>query len=195
MSKRDEIIDAAIKEFAQYSYDAASINRIIKESGTSKGTFYHYFKDKKALYFAIIEDTLRIKQEYFARMSEYMKKENSDFFNMMKAQAKAAMLFMQERPDLYKFGLKFATEQQPLKDEFSQKYLPGVQDTFKKIVESDAAVNSFSKRYPAEFAVRIILYMSMNYFDILFDKGEKPSMEEIERSLDMMYDFLKRGLS
>lgn len=195
MSKRDEIIDAAIKEFAEYSYGAASINRIIKNSGTSKGTFYHYFENKKALYFAVIEDSIRIKQEYFARMSEYLREENSDFFDMMKAQAKAAMVFMQEHPALYRFGMKFAVETQPIKDEFSEKYLPGIQYSFKKIVESEAALNSFSKRYPAEFAVRIIMYMSMNYFDILFDKGAKPSMEEIERSLDMMYDFLKRGLS
>lgn len=195
MSKRDDIIDAAIKEFAEYSYDAASINRIIKASGTSKGTFYHYFSDKKGLYFTIIEDAIRIKQQYFLRMKEYMAKENSDFFDMMKAQTKAATAFMNEHPDLYRFGLKFASEHGPLKDEFSEKYLPDVQDAFKKIVEAGIAAGSFSKRYPAEFAVKIILFLTVNYFDILYEKGSKPSMKEMEESLDMMYDFIRRGLS
>ncbi|MEA5151659.1 MAG: TetR/AcrR family transcriptional regulator [Oscillospiraceae bacterium] len=195
MSKRNDIINAAVREFGEYSYDAASINRIIKVSGTSKGTFYHYFRDKKALYFAIIEDAVKIKQSYFARMMEDVKQEDNDFFDIMKAQAKAGTEFMRENPGLWKFGTQFVKEQSQVKKEFEVKYLPGISDSYIKVVEAGIAGKNFTKRYPPDFISRIIGYVSMNYYDILFDKDEMPTPQTIEQRLDMLFDFLKRGLS
>lgn len=195
MSKRNDIIDAAIKEFGEYSYDTASINRIIMVSGTSKGTFYHYFHDKKGLYFAIIENAIKIKQEYFARMMEDVKQEDNDFFDIMKAQAKAGAEFMRENPGLWKFGTQFVKEQSRIKDEFEEKYYPGLSESYMKIVEAGIAGKNFTKRYPTDFIARIIGYVSLHYYDILFDKDETPSPLKIEQMLDMLFDFLKRGFS
>lgn len=195
MSKRNDIINAAIKEFGEYSYDIASINRIIMVSGTSKGTFYHYFHDKKGLYFAIIKDAIKIKQEYFARMMEDVKQEDNDFFDIMKAQAKAGAEFMRENPGLWKFGTQFVKEQSRIKDEFEEKYFPGLSESYIKIVEAGIAGKNFTKRYPTDFIARIIGYVSLHYYDILFDKDETPSPLKIEQMLDMLFDFLKRGFS
>ena len=195
MSKRNDIINAAIKEFGEYSYDIASINRIIMVSGTSKGTFYHYFHDKKGLYFAIIKDAIKIKQEYFARMMEDVKQEDNDFFDIMKAQAKAGAEFMRENPGLWKFGTQFVKEQSRIKDEFEEKYFPGLSESYIKIVEAGIAGKNFTKRYPTDFIARIIGYVSLHYYDILFDEDETPSPLKIEQMLDMLFDFLKRGFS
>ncbi|HPJ23615.1 MAG TPA: TetR family transcriptional regulator [Bacillota bacterium] len=43
--KKDKIINAAINEFSSVSFDKASINKIIKEAGISRGSFYMYFED------------------------------------------------------------------------------------------------------------------------------------------------------
>jgi AcrR family transcriptional regulator len=48
--KRALIRDVAISEFARYSYDAASINRMVAEAGIAKGSFYQYFEDKRDLF-------------------------------------------------------------------------------------------------------------------------------------------------
>ena len=48
--KKDDIINSAIEEFGKYDYDRASVNAIIENSRTSKGTFYHYFANKEELY-------------------------------------------------------------------------------------------------------------------------------------------------
>jgi AcrR family transcriptional regulator len=50
-SKRDVIVRAAIDLFRQRGYDAITINDIVEGSGTGKGTFYQYFKNKEALFF------------------------------------------------------------------------------------------------------------------------------------------------
>lgn len=195
MAKKEDIITAAILEFGENSYDAASINRIIKASGTSKGTFYYYFQNKKELYFAIIENAIQLKQTYFSRMMELVQKGDAGFFDILKAQAKLSADFIRENPALYRFGLQFARELNPVKDEFNVRYMPELSASFMKIVEAGIHGGKFSNRYPPEFMARMIGYITLNYYDILFEKGESPTPEKLEQSLDMLFDFLKRGLS
>ena len=195
MSKRDEIIDAAIKEFAEYSYDAASVNRIIKASGTSKGTFYHYFRNKKDLYFAIVKNAIDIKQRYMSDMLSDINQEDSDFFEIMKKQTEAAAAFMKDNPGLFKFGTRLIMEPGTVKNEVFEKFVPDVSDSFMKVVEKGIEGKNFAKRYPPKFMARVILFMTINYYDILFDKGDEPSFEDIQMGLDMMFDFIKRGFT
>ena len=44
--KQERIIDAALKEFAEYGYENASTNRIVKTCGVSKGSLFKYFENK-----------------------------------------------------------------------------------------------------------------------------------------------------
>ena len=46
---REKIIDAAWKLFYRRGYDDTTVEEIIEESGTSRGSFYHYFQGKDAL--------------------------------------------------------------------------------------------------------------------------------------------------
>lgn len=46
---KQKIVDAAWKLFYTKGYDETTIEDIIKDSKTSKGSFYHYFKGKDAL--------------------------------------------------------------------------------------------------------------------------------------------------
>lgn len=46
---KKKIVTAAWKLFYRQGYDDTTVDEIIRESGTSKGTFYHYFDGKDAL--------------------------------------------------------------------------------------------------------------------------------------------------
>lgn len=46
---KKKIVNAAWKLFYKQGYDNTTVDEIIKESGTSKGTFYHYFNGKDGL--------------------------------------------------------------------------------------------------------------------------------------------------
>lgn len=48
-STKRKIVSAAWKLFYEQGYDHTTVDQIIKESGTSKGTFYHYFNGKDGL--------------------------------------------------------------------------------------------------------------------------------------------------
>ena len=46
---KSKIVTAAWKLFYEQGYDDTTVEEIIAESGTSKGSFYHYFEGKDAL--------------------------------------------------------------------------------------------------------------------------------------------------
>ena len=46
---RSRIVSAAWKLFYEQGYDDTTVEEIVEESGTSKGSFYHYFSGKAAL--------------------------------------------------------------------------------------------------------------------------------------------------
>jgi AcrR family transcriptional regulator len=53
--KRDEILEAAARCFAQRSYPAASMNDIAAAGGTSKARLYHYYESKEAILFDLLD--------------------------------------------------------------------------------------------------------------------------------------------
>jgi AcrR family transcriptional regulator len=48
--KRETLLRAARHEFARVPFDEASINRIIREAGIPRGSFYMYFQHKEDLF-------------------------------------------------------------------------------------------------------------------------------------------------
>jgi AcrR family transcriptional regulator len=53
--KRDEILDVAAQCFAERSYPAASMNDIAAAGGTSKARLYHYYENKEAILFDLLD--------------------------------------------------------------------------------------------------------------------------------------------
>lgn len=49
---RELILDGAVREFGRHGYVDASVNRICKENGISKGRLFHHFKNKDEIFLA-----------------------------------------------------------------------------------------------------------------------------------------------
>lgn len=62
--RKKELIEAALDEFSTHSYQNASLNRIIKNAGISKGKFYYRFEDKKAFYLFLQESAYKEQLEF-----------------------------------------------------------------------------------------------------------------------------------
>ncbi|MEM6626049.1 MAG: TetR/AcrR family transcriptional regulator [Pseudomonadota bacterium] len=52
---RDQILNAAIKAFAAYGFDAMSIRRLTRELNVSHGLIHHYFASKRDLWEACVD--------------------------------------------------------------------------------------------------------------------------------------------
>jgi len=63
---RQQLMDAALIEFASRGYADANINQISIAAGLAKGTIYNYFMSKQALMLALIEETGIFHLDYIA---------------------------------------------------------------------------------------------------------------------------------
>lgn len=55
-SKKEQIVQAAIKVFLENGYAGTSMNKVAEEADVIKATIYSHFKDKEELFAAIVEE-------------------------------------------------------------------------------------------------------------------------------------------
>ena len=53
---RDQLIAVATRMFAERGYEDTSIEAVLREAGVSRGSLYHHFASKDALFEAVLED-------------------------------------------------------------------------------------------------------------------------------------------
>ncbi len=102
-SKKDQILQVCIEEFAQNGYEGTSTNTIVKRLGISKGVLFLYFKSKKNLYMYIVKYLMKIlNDEFFERFSDKKTSEEFDIFDDL---GEYYSILMQDRPYVLKFML------------------------------------------------------------------------------------------
>ncbi len=52
---RHQIMEAASRLFARHGFHGTSMAELAVETGLTRGAFYHHFKSKKALFFAVVQ--------------------------------------------------------------------------------------------------------------------------------------------
>lgn len=96
--KRTAIVNAAIDEFVEHGFKAASINRIVANSDISKGSFYQYFEDKRDVFMYLLGQLEREKMEYFN--GKHPPSNNMDTFQYFRWMIKVGMEFNSAYPRL-----------------------------------------------------------------------------------------------
>lgn len=56
-SLKDRLLLCAINEFAEYGYEGARVDNIVKAADCSKQTVYHHFGNKENLFIEVLEYT------------------------------------------------------------------------------------------------------------------------------------------
>jgi TetR/AcrR family transcriptional regulator len=117
--KQDRIINAAIKEFAQKGYDNASTNEMVKEAGISKGLLFHYFKNKKQLFFFLFDYCYNLVAEEFYKKVDL---DETDFFKRIRQAVQIKMDLQTKYPEILTFIQEAFMQDSPeIKDEFDKK--------------------------------------------------------------------------
>jgi AcrR family transcriptional regulator len=89
--KRETIMNAAVEEFAEYGLENASTNRIVKNSGIAKGSFYQYFEDKQDVFMHMLEVIEQKEMEFFK--NQHPPDHNMDIFHYFSWMIKRGMEF------------------------------------------------------------------------------------------------------
>jgi len=90
-TKRDNVINAAVEEFAEYGLENASTNRIVKNSGIAKGSFYQYFEDKQDVFMYLLTVIEQKEMDFFKDI--HPPDNNMDTFHYFRWMVKTGMEF------------------------------------------------------------------------------------------------------
>lgn len=68
---RERLLDAAFLEVYKHGYHGAATASILKNAGVPKGSMYHFFKSKKGLILAVIEERIFPRMAAFFDFTKY----------------------------------------------------------------------------------------------------------------------------
>lgn len=94
--KRETIMNAAVEEFAEYGLENASVNRIVKNSGIAKGSFYQYFEDKQDVFMYMLDEIEKKELDFFK--DKHPPSNNMDTFGYFRWMIKVGMEFGLSHP-------------------------------------------------------------------------------------------------
>lgn len=119
-SKKKQIIKAALLEFAEYGYDLASTNRIVKSAGIGKGMLFYYFNSKEDLYYFLIDYCIEtVKKDYLAKIDETV----TDLIERINHISKLKIQYINANPEVNQFMATFLLiDKTNLPPSLEQKY-------------------------------------------------------------------------
>jgi AcrR family transcriptional regulator len=169
--KREVIINAAVDEFAEFGLENASTNRIVANSGISKGSFYQYFEDKQDVFMFLLSLLEQEKMEFFKDKRPPSK--NMDTFEYFRWMIKTGMEFDSAHPRMTQaisrvllgdgmyYGRNFA--------EYRQKTVQGL----RTMIEQAIARGEVDPSVDVELAVMVMETWSNAISTYILNEGMK----------------------
>lgn len=191
--KKQDILSAALDEFSAKSYDDASLNAIIKNSNTSKGTFYYYFKDKADLYIQLLRQAVQQKWDFIREelSRAAWDQPDQDIFDIFSEQALIGLKFADNFPKFYSLSENFLKERDnPIYNNaleeisFEQNEMHG--DLFLEAYSNGQLNTDFS----VEFIRNTSLFLFSHFDEI---NPTSITLEEKVDNLQTLVEFLKVG--
>lgn len=188
-ARREQILRAAAKVFAEKGFHATTIKDIAKEAGIADGTIYNYFKDKPALLFAIFE---RMRQNIVAETDPAALTSLSlrDFLKVHLQHPLAAL--QNEEFALFRVTVSEMLVNQELQTLYKQAILEPMLTPVEAFMQDYAQQHTMNPAW-AKFTVRILLslVMGLSLQASLDDEELKSRWDELPA---LVADLLIHGL-
>ena len=128
--KRENIINIAVDEFAEFGLENASTNRIVLKSGISKGSFYQYFEDKQDIFMHLLKILEREKMAYLSGQSP--PNMNLDTFAYYRWMVKTGLAFNSTNPKMVQAVTRVMVGERF----FFSKYLADARERTKEFIKN-----------------------------------------------------------
>lgn len=194
--RKQELLDAALTEFIEYSYGEASLNNIIKNAGISKGTFYYHFADKQALYLSLIQGTVDAKMEFLERrLKDYVHDDDMNIFETLKLQARFGIEFAIEKPKYYLLGMMFLKEKgNKIYDAVMAMLDNTTESYYDSLIEKAMSRGDLREGLSPAYIKRMLTYLLYHYDEIFDIKREELDFDQMIANFNQLIDFIWHGL-
>jgi AcrR family transcriptional regulator len=192
--KRERILNAALKEFADNGYEKARTNEIVKQAGISKGLLYHYFDSKKNLFLFLYDYTTQIFIEEFFGLINLKER---DVLARWRQHSLLKLDLIQKYPEMFHFIVTANQEQsEEIKNETESKNKDIYTDGYTKIFEN-IDQTKFKDDVDIKKALNVIKWTMEGFSNLEQQKLETSNLNKMDydkmlRELDSYFEMLKK---
>jgi len=192
--KRQQIEDVAIDEFAEYGFESASINRIVKAAGIAKGSFYQYFEDKADLFMHIIEVVSQKKVEYISPVM--MNPADHDFFTLLEELYSAGLAFAKDNPKLSKISFEIYNNQtNPVFSAVMQESRRMASDFYCSLLDMGIQRGEVDPEVDKAFVSHTLIQLQLSMLDYYLETNDGEAWDSaIMPTVKLMIRFIKNGI-
>ncbi|MCR3923473.1 MAG: TetR/AcrR family transcriptional regulator [Firmicutes bacterium] len=199
VAEQERVLEAALDEFADKEYEAASLNRIIQNAGISKGSMYHYFQNKEDLYMYILSTVMEEKKQFLMHTLPTLVKPNHELglFETISLQLEISITFARANPRYHMIN----THLQNMPDSALKHKIWGhFEEEFDRMVyamvEKAIECGELREDMDKKFIMRVLRFMLLKFTDFYPDYQEllKMSDEVMQGEMKLLMKFLKHGL-
>ncbi len=188
--KRINIINSAMKEFSQNTFQKASTNVIVEDAGISKGLLFHYFGSKDKLYKYLEYFSIKIITE---KIVDELNWEEKDIFLRLKEISMIKFKIFQKYPYMAEFSLKVFQDKSVEEIMHINPNFP--LELYSQVYTYNIDYSLFKEEIDIKRAINIIQWTLEKYGDefrkSIKDGKMKFDYKEIEKEFYVYIDMLK----
>ena len=194
--KKDKIMEVAIDEFAQSSFQNASINRIVENAGIAKGSFYQYFEDKSDVFKYILNISTEKKLTYLNHILD--KIDELEFFQAIRELYIGGLRFAQDHPKLLSISNDFVKNADAkLKEEIFGSNIPKSNKVIETLIAKGVKRGELDPNIDIEFTAFILTSLTISigeyFIKEVMDKGDIENTD-ILPLVDKMLKIFENGI-
>ncbi len=198
--KQERVLEAALTEFADQGYQAASLNRLVAKAGIAKGSIYQYFPNKEGMFHFIFEHALGLVRRTLMDVKEETLER--DLFTRLEQSLLAGVRFLKEHPRIYNLYLKIQFDKNlPFREEFLATVRRHATEYFGSLVRRARARGELRPGVPQE----PILFLLDAVFDRFLQAVAIPALDPtlglnqadeatMQKRIHQLVDLLRDGL-
>jgi TetR/AcrR family transcriptional regulator len=165
MSKKEELLSAALKLFAADGYENVGIQKIVETVDVKKPTLYYYFGSKQGLLAALLDRHFEPFLEDLVEIAVY----RGDITLTLENIVKVYFRFVLASPDLYRFALSlmYSSEQSEARKTmypFVERQYTILEEVFRQAEQDHGNMRGRSKRYAITFQGMINSYITTYFY-------------------------------
>jgi AcrR family transcriptional regulator len=189
--KQEAILQAAGEEFAEQGFGSASINRIIRKSGMSKGSVYYYFEDKADLFSTTLERSFqRIMDEIGWFSLEVLGAD--EFWDALLELTHRTVAWAQGNEWWVKLGKAYQRLlSEPGAEEATRRILTLHRGWWKSMIDRGQVLGVIRTDLPQDLLVEIVIGADEGGDRWLMEHWNRLSQEEIQVIVDGRVDLLR----
>lgn len=194
-NRREEIINAALKEFATKGFNDASTNVIAKEAGISKSLMFHYVNNKKDFFLFLYDYCLEIiKKEYF----DLVDLSETDIFERLRQAYLLKVRILKQYPWIFDFSkVVVYTDSEAVNNELNERKKKLEENSMQNFY-GDIDTSNFRENLDVEKSKQLIYWAVGGYANQILEemrnnKNYNVDYEKIRLEFDGYLNELKKS--